>query len=200
MPSSMPVLSTSRTTLTGTAVSVTKRAPFTSGTASDFAPITYTDHVGCDLERKTVASTNERKLSLGTRGLLTSTWASEGMWFSYPAPEGRVVADLNLSWDKRKDNPNEGYYWAAVRDAIISPVLEVNKYISRETNKVLPHGDCTLIDRFQNFLRGAVEDVWPNKPGIFALYPVYSSARGVAEMAKRVQLELYRTVYRDGGF
>lgn len=119
------------------------------------------------------------------------------MWFSYPAPEGPVVTDLNLGWDKRKDNPNEKYYWAAVRDAIITPVLEANKYISRETNTVLLHGDCTWIDRFQNVLREAVEGVLPNKPEIFAFDPVFSSARGAAEMAKRVHWS-YNHMYRDG--
>lgn len=157
----------------------------------------YTDPVGCDRERKNPPHQpmNENVLSVSyTRGLLTSTWASEGMWFSYPAPEGPVVADLNLGWDKRNDNPDEEYYWAAVRDAIITPVLEANKYISRQTNKVLLHGDCTLIERFQNVLREAVEGVLPNKPEVFAFDPVYSSARGAAEMAKRVHWSYNHTM------
>ena len=149
----------------------------------------YTDPIGCERERKNPLHQpiNENVLSaLYTRGLLTSTWASEGMWFSYPAPEGPVVADLNLGWDKRYENPNEEYYWTAIRDAIIAPVLEANKYISRETNKVLLHADCTLVERFQSVLRQAVQGVLLNKPEIYALDPVYSSARGAAEMAKRV--------------
>lgn len=67
-------------------------------------------------------------------------------------------------------------------------MLEANKYIRRETNKVSLHGDCILIERFQDVLREAVEGVLPNQtPEIFALDPVYSSARrGAAEMAQRV--------------
>lgn len=57
-------------------------------------------------KKESTASTDERKRPLGVvyTELLTSRWASEGMWFSYPAPEGPVVADLNLGWDKRNDN------------------------------------------------------------------------------------------------
>ena len=144
---------------------------------------------------------NENVLSVSyTRGLLTSTWASEGMWFSYPAPEGPVVADLNLGWDKRDENPNEEYYWAAVRDAIITPVVEANRYICRETNKVLLHGEYASDERFQNVLREAVEGVLPNKPEIFARHPVYSSARGAAEMAKRVHWSYNHTTTAGSGF
>lgn len=161
----------------------------------------YTDPVGCDHERKNppYQPMNENVLSVSyTRGLFTSTWASEGMWFSYPAPEGPVVADLNLGWDKRDENPNQEYYWAAVRDAIITPVLEANKYIRRETSKVLLHGEYALNERFQNVLREAVEGVLPNKPEIFAVDPVYSSARGAAEMAKRVHWSYNHTTTTAG--
>lgn len=163
----------------------------------------YTDPVGCDRERRNPPHQpmNENVLSVSyTRGLLTSTWASEGMWFSYPAPEGPVVADLNLGWDKRDENPNEEYYLASVRDAIITPVLEANRYILRETNKVLLHGECALNEWFQNLLREAVNGVLPKKPEIFALDPVFSSARGAAEMAKRVHWSYNHSVTTGSGF
>jgi hypothetical protein len=148
----------------------------------------YTDPVSCDYERRNSPHQpmNEKVLSVSyTRSMLTSTWASEGMWFAFPASDGPVVADLNLGWDKKDDNPKEEYYWAEVRDAIIKPVLEANKHIRRETNKVLLHGECALDERFQRVIREAVEAVLQNKPEIFALDPVYSAVRGAAEMAKR---------------
>jgi hypothetical protein len=79
------------------------------------------------------------------------------MGFAFPGSDGHVVADLNLGWGEGDENPNEEYYWAEVRDSIIKPVLEVNKYIPKETSKVLLHGEYTFDERFQKVLREAVE-------------------------------------------
>lgn len=157
----------------------------------------YTNPISCDHERRNPPHQpqNENVLSVSyTRGMLTSTWASEGMWFAYPGSEGPIVADLNLGWDKRDKNPKEEYYWAEVRDAIIKPVLEANRYIRRETNKVLLYGDCALDKRFQRVLKEALDSALQNRPDIFALDPVYSAVRGAAEMAKRVYWEYNRTI------
>jgi hypothetical protein len=117
--------------------------------------------------------------------MLTSTWGATGMGFAFPHPANRVVMDWNLGSDKRDKNPKEEYYWASVRDAIIKPVLEANKYLHRETTKVFLYGECALDERFRKVLREAVDSVLPNNINIFALDPVYSAARGAAEMAKR---------------
>ena len=69
------------------------------------------------------------------------------------------MADFNLGWNERDKNPKEEYYWAEVRDSIIKPVLEANRYLHRETNKVLLHSDCALDEQFQKVLREAVEGV-----------------------------------------
>lgn len=82
----------------------------------------YTDPVGCDLERKNPPHqpTNQNFVSVSyTRGLLTSTWATEGMWFSYPASEGP-------GWDKRKDNRNN-YNSNAPVSPSLPPPLQNNK-------------------------------------------------------------------------
>ena len=100
-------------------------------------------------------------------------------------PADPVVVDWNLGLEKRYKNPKEEYYWAQVRDAIIKPVLEANKYIHRETSKVFLYGECALDERFRKTVREAVDSVLSNEIEIFALDPVYSAARGAAEMAKR---------------
>ena len=107
------------------------------------------------------------------------------MGFAFPHDSNPVVVDWNLGLNKRDKNPNEEYYWAGVRDAIIKSVLEANKYLPRETTKVFLYGECALDERFRKVLREAVDSVLSNKIDIFALDPVYSAARGAAEMAKR---------------
>ena len=95
------------------------------------------------------------------------------------------MVDWNLGSDKRYKNPKEEYYWAGVRDAIIKPVLEANKHLHEETNKVFLYGESALDEQFRKVLREAVDSVLSKKTDIFALDPVYSAARGAAEMAKR---------------
>lgn len=73
-------------------------------------------------------------------------------------------------------------------------MLEADLYIPREAKKVLLHGECALDESFQRILREAVEAVLYNKPGIFALDPVYSSVRGAAEMAKQVHWSYNHTM------
>jgi len=148
----------------------------------------YTDPISCDHEEKNPLHQprNENVLSVSyTRGMLTSTWGAVGMRFAFPHLENPVVVDWNLGSDKRYKNPKEEYYWAGVRDAIIKPVLEANKHLHEETTKVFLYGESALDERFRKVLREAVDSVLSKKIDIFALDPVYSAARGAAEMAKR---------------
>lgn len=148
----------------------------------------YTDIVSCDQELRHPPHQplHENVLSVSyTRDMLATTWSQVGMGFGFPHIANPVVVDWNLGWDKRHNNPNEDYYWAGVRDAIIKPVLEANRWIRRNTSKVLLFGECVRNDRFQKVLRQAVDDVLSSDVDIFAHYPVYAGARGAAEMAKR---------------
>jgi hypothetical protein len=150
----------------------------------------YTDPIACDHERKNPPHhqrVNENILAVSyTRGMLTSTWGQVGMWFVHTFIGDPVVVDWNLGSDKRDKNPKDEYYWAGVRDTIIKPVLEANKYIHRETTKVFLYGECALDERFRKIVREAVDSVLSNEIEIFALDPVYSAAMGAAEMAKRL--------------
>jgi hypothetical protein len=160
----------------------------------------YTDPASCEEEKHnpTHQPLHENVLSVSYTGsILTSTWATEGMWFAYPASDNFKVVDLGLGWDKRNENPKDSYYWEAVRDAIIKPALEANNYLHKETDKVLLHGDCSTDERFQKVLKEAVEGALENKPRVFALDPVYSAARGAAEMAKRVHWSYNHTEQRE---
>lgn len=82
------------------------------------------------------------------------------MWFSYPAPEGPVVADLNLGWDKRKDNANEEYYVLGGGQGYHHYSRTGSEQVHQRGNEqglAAWHGDCSLNERFQNVLREAVE-------------------------------------------
>jgi hypothetical protein len=120
------------------------------------------------------------------------------MGFAYPGSDKFKVVDLNLGWDKRHENPTGGFYWEAVRDAIIKPALEASYYHHRKSDKILLHGDRCTDEKFQKVLREVVERALENNPEIFELDPVFSAARGAAEMAKRVHWNYNQTNSNTG--
>lgn len=150
----------------------------------------YTDQASCEEEKRNPPHQplHESVLSVSyTRGILTLTWSIESMGFAYSDSDEFKLIDLNLGWDKRNENPNDDYYWKAVKDAVIKPALEASSYRHENTSKILLHGDCSMDDRFQEILREVIERALEITPKIFELDPVYFAARGAAEVAKRVQ-------------
>lgn len=115
------------------------------------------------------------------------------MGFSYPGSDVYKFVDLNLGWDNRNQNPNDAYYWEAIRDAVIKPALKARQYQHEKTDKVFLHGDHSMDERFQQVVREVLDRALENKPHIFELDPVYSAARGAAEMAKIEQWRYNQT-------
>ena len=156
----------------------------------------YTDRVSCEEEDRNPPHqpVHENVLSVSyTSGILNSTWSIESMGFAYPGSDKFKVVDLNLGWDKRHENPVAKYYWEAVKDAIIKPAVEASYYSHRKTDTILLHGDHSTDERFQKVLREVVVRAQENTPEIFELDPVFSAARGAAEMAKRVHWSYNQT-------
>lgn len=161
----------------------------------------YTDRVSCEEEKRNPPHQpiHENVLSVSyTSGILTSTWSIESMGFAYPGSDIFKVIDLNLGWDKRHEHPIGDFYWEAVRDAIIKPAVEASYYHHRKTEKILLHGDHSTNEQFQKVLREVVERALENNPEIFELDPVFSAARGAAEMAKRVHWNYNQTNSNTG--
>lgn len=148
----------------------------------------YIDQVSCEEEFRNPPHqpSHENVLSVSyTAGMLTSTWSIESMGFAYPGSDRFKSVNFKLGWDQRDENPNDDYYWEAVRDSMIKPALEASLYHHTITDKILLHGDHSTDERFQQVLREVVTAL-ENTTEIFELDPVFSAARGAAEMAKRV--------------
>lgn len=161
----------------------------------------YTDQASCEEEKRNPPNqpSHEHILSISyTTGILTSTWSLESMGFSYPGSDEFKLIDLNLGWDKRNENPNDKYYWEAVRDAILTPALKGKSFYHQNPSKIILHGDCSTDKRFQEVLGEIVNGVLGNTPQIFQMDPVYSAARGAAEMAKRVHWSYNQTQSSTG--
>ena len=76
--------------------------------------------------------------------------------------------------------------------------MEASYYHHRKTDKILLHGDHSTDEQFQKVLREVVERALENNPEIFELDPVFSAARGAAEMAKRVHWNYNQTNSNTG--
>lgn len=149
----------------------------------------YTDVVSCKQEgiHPPPESRHENVLSISyTRGLVSSTWSTKGLSFGTSVREHYFLADLRLGWEDRHKYSNVEYYWAAVRDAVITPILLANEYIPRTTHKITIQGEMALNPSFRSVINQAFEKLLPNNPATFDFDPSFAAARGAAEMAKRV--------------
>jgi hypothetical protein len=102
---------------------------------------------------------------------------------AYKLEESPAVEDLTLGYDARHDNSNEDFYWEKVRDTIRSPV--VTSPLPRNITQVLVSGDAAQLPKFRQVLQEAIDNMFDEVPVILDDEPVYSAARGVAELAKR---------------
>ena len=155
----------------------------------------YTDVKACTAERRHPSHQRQREnvLTVGyTSGMLTSTWSHQGMWFAQPPAENILytVADFSLGHDNKPDSggSREADYSAFVRDALLTPLLEANRYMRLVTHKVVLHGDCADDKRFQTVVEEALAVAARNlnDSDVFAEDVTYATAKGAAEMAKRI--------------
>jgi hypothetical protein len=100
----------------------------------------------------------------------------------YPYPTSPPSIDFNLGSQALHDNPDEEYYWQAVRDRIMAGVAE--GLPGRRPTKVFLLGDSTHEDKFRDVMKDALKSILGYMPDIYDEDPVFSAARGAAEFAK----------------
>lgn len=151
----------------------------------------YTDISSCDEENQHPIHqpSNEVVLSISySKTMLTSMLSIESMHFAREGTDYFRKVDMELGWDRRNDNPNKEYYWEAVRQAILHPVLAAD-HIRWKTEKVIVYGECAMDEDFQKMLQDLIDKTFEERPPVFQKDPVFVAARGAAEMAKRLRWE-----------
>lgn len=101
----------------------------------------------------------------------------------YPYSTSPPSMDFNLGSQALHDNPDEEYYWQAVRDRIVAGVtggLPANRPM-----KVFLLGDSTRGDTFRTVIEDALKSILGYVPDVYDDDPVFSAARGAAEFARR---------------
>lgn len=90
--------------------------------------------------------------------------------------------DFTLGYDERMNNPDEAFYWEAVRERIMKGALGSAVFLPRNPT-VWIHGDKAAIDdlKFREVVKRAIQDVLQADPPIyFPDDPEYVAARGAA--------------------
>jgi hypothetical protein len=132
----------------------------------------YSSYEECDAAHPT-----ERILSiLYTRTALGVAFSKVGT--AYYAYESSLF-DIDLGFDERNRNPNEEYYWEAVRDKIRMPLIK-NPYW-RPVKRVLLMGESALNEKFNKILEEALRSVFKEMPPIYRDDPLFVVARGALE-------------------
>lgn len=103
----------------------------------------------------------------------------------YPYAWNPADTDFTLGYDMRDKNPDERYYWEAVRDRIISGTMAA--FPTHKITRVHVFGDSNAVDdpRTRSTIDAAMRQLLGNTIPIFADDPVFAVVKGAAEIAKR---------------
>lgn len=140
----------------------------------------YTRVATCEDQERRIPSVYILALSY-TRASLTASQAH--VQTAYYLEETPAIEDLTLGYDARHDNANEDYYWEKVRDTIRFPI--VTSPARRNVTKLLVSGESAQIPKFRQILHEEMNSLFDKELEIIDDDPVYSAARGVAELARR---------------
>lgn len=98
-------------------------------------------------------------------------------------PPYRRIVDFSLGLDSRNENPNEEYYWEAMKDRI-TEILIKNRYSPRPS-QVLLFGEASENENFRAILQTSLASMMEAIPPILDKHSVFAPAIGAAEFAKR---------------
>ncbi|KAI0156555.1 hypothetical protein GGR57DRAFT_463809 [Xylariaceae sp. FL1272] len=142
----------------------------------------YTDYVMCRQEEQQREERFMLAVSYSYHGLLTSQVRLRSAWGT---DETARAENLDLGYADRDRHQS---YFDRVRDMLRAPVVE--NWLRRNVTGVILHGDAVDEPQFREILEGVVDELIEGEQQIFDRDPVFSAARGIAEMSKRF---LFRT-------
>lgn len=150
----------------------------------------YKNRTACKIERMAMQEIYVLSV-LYTRTALTVTptlMASAHDLYEHPPSK---VEDFTLGHDARHQNPDEKYYWEAVKDAIRRAVIS-DVGLRKEPSKLLLFGESSTDAHFRAVLNETCQEVFQEQPVWYDNELVYAAARGAAELAKRKPFDPWR--------
>lgn len=142
----------------------------------------YRNITGCQEEQQSMSDEEIMAVLFTTTALtvsLSTVKSAYGLW----EPPYRRITDFELGLKSRHENPNERYYWEAVKDRLREIMVE-NQYYKRP-DKVLLFGEASGEEKFHDVLNESLSSVMEEMPPILDSQSLYAPAEGAAEFAKR---------------
>ncbi|EON63514.1 hypothetical protein W97_02742 [Coniosporium apollinis CBS 100218] len=150
----------------------------------------YKNRTACKIERMAMQDIYVLSV-LYTKTALTvalTLMASANDLYEHPPLK---VEDFTLGHDARHQNPNEKYYWEAVKDAVRRAVVwDVGPM--RQPAKLLLFGESSGDAKFRAVLNETCQELLEELPQWYDNEPVFVAARGAAELAKRKPFDPWR--------
>ena len=151
----------------------------------------YIDRVGCKKEQQDMPSEVIMAVSY-TRTVLTVTLSIVKSACYLYEPVNRRLTNFSLGYDAREELGSG--YWNEVSFNLEKIMME-NPYYKRPS-KIVLMGDCTDEEKFLMTLDRVLGKYVTEAPELLNDNPMFVAAKGVAEMAKRLPYDPYKTSYR----
>ena len=91
--------------------------------------------------------------------------------------------DFTLGSDALGDNPDDEYYWEAVRKRIIAAIAAAQP--NHKATRVFLMGESINSDKLRHILSDTLISVFGYVPDIYEEDPVFTASSGAAEFARR---------------
>lgn len=117
------------------------------------------------------------------RSLCLEVCAMGSAYSIYPYRSTPTSMDLTLGSDAMNGNPDNAYYWEAVRQRIISAIAVALQY--RQPTRVFLMGESVGSEKLKHILSHVLVQMLGYMPKVYEDDPVFAAANGAAEFARR---------------
>lgn len=148
---------------------------------------TYWDRPTCSDEAAQLSRDCSVTILYTSNALCVVMGTSKGMYGYQPSGTLPSSMDFKLGYNERNHNPDESFYWAAVRERIMRGALSGAAFLPWNVT-VFVHGDKDAVDdpKFREVLEDAIYDLPFGRPPIhFPDDPEFLVARGTASIVRR---------------
>lgn len=144
----------------------------------------YTDEDNCDDETRNLPLRTLLSVLYTKDSLCVELSIIKSVYANWPYRSSPPAMDFSLGSDKIHDNPNKEHYWEAMKDTIYRGVL-AGLRLRRRPSVIFVFGESSKDPKFRSILEDALRRLLGEVPEILDEDPVFRTAHGAAELAKR---------------
>ena len=144
----------------------------------------YTDPAACDEEELNMPMKTLLSVLYTKDSLCVELSVIKSVYWNYPYPSSPPAMDFTLGSNRIRDDPQEEYYWQAVKNTIYRGVLDGLR-LEHRPSVVFVFGESSEDPVFRRILEDALRSLLGEVPEIVDVDPIFRPAQGAAELAKR---------------